>query len=81
MNKHAPRAINPDNSEEYKNAKRGFDAAYKNIQDIEKQIAYLLTAETYEPPILDKILNIVDKIISDDDDWKDQSSAYSGFRG
>ena len=40
----------------------------------------LLTEETYEPSILDKLRNIVDKIIKDDNDWKDQTSATTGVR-
>ena len=81
MQKYSGRVINPDNSEEYKLAKRAFDAAYKSITELDQRISYLITEETYEPSILDKILNIVDKIIKDDDDQKDQSSVATGVRG
>jgi len=81
MQKHSGRTINPDNSEEYKLAKCAFDNAYRRIGELEDRIAWLLTEETYEPSILDKILNIVDKIIKDDDEWKDQSSVVTGVRG
>lgn len=80
MNKHSGRAMNPDGSEEYKIAKKAFDNAYRRVKDLGDRISWLLTEETYEPSILDKILNIVDKIIKDDDDWKDRGAA-GGIRG
>ncbi|TFG32284.1 hypothetical protein EU528_03870 [Candidatus Thorarchaeota archaeon] len=80
MQKHSGRTINPDNSDEYKLAKKAFDHAYHQVRDLEDRIAWLQTEETYEPSILDKILNIVDKIIKDDDDWKERGAA-GGVRG
>ena len=79
--KHTPIAINPANTPEYDIAKRAFDHANQRVRELEDRIAWLLTEETYEPTILDKILNIVDKIIKDDDEWKDQSSVVTGTRG
>ena len=61
-------------------AKRAFDHANRRVRELEDRIAWLLTEETYEPTILDKIINIVDKIITDDDEWKDQSSVTTGVR-
>lgn len=81
FHKHAPIAVNPANTEEYDIAKRAFDHANHRVRELEDRIAWLMTEETYEPSILDKILNIVDKILKDDDEWKDQSSVVTGVRG
>ena len=80
FNKHAPKAINPS-SEGYEEALKAFNEADRKIKDLDKSIAYLITEETYEPTIFDKIVEIVDKIIVNDDDWKDQDSATTGVRG
>ncbi|MHA1136422.1 MAG: hypothetical protein ACTSSE_08050 [Candidatus Thorarchaeota archaeon] len=79
FNKHAPIAINP-NAKGYEEAKAAFNKADWAIKDLEKQIAYLITEKTYEPSIIDRIVEVVDDIIGDDD-IKDQSSATSGVRG
>ncbi len=80
MDKHSARAINPDGSKEYEQAKEAFDNAHRQIRELEDKIAYLQTSEKYEPTIIDRILNIVDKLIKDDDDWKNQTSATTGVR-
>jgi hypothetical protein len=79
-NKHAPTAINPS-SKGYEEALRAFNEADWKIKDIDKKIAYLITEEEYEPTILDKIVQIVDKLIIDDDDSKNKDSATTGVRG
>ncbi len=66
FNKYAPIAINP-NAKGYKEALSAFNKADWAIKDIQKQIAYLITEETYEPSIIDKIKEVVDKLVGDDD--------------
>jgi hypothetical protein len=41
FDKHAPKVINPDNTPAYKTAKKKFDAAYKRMGEIEKEIEQL----------------------------------------
>ena len=65
FNKHAPKAINPS-SEGYDEALTAFNEADRKIKELDKQIAYLITEETYEPTIFDKIVKVVDKLIKDD---------------
>lgn len=66
FNKYAPIAINP-NAKGYEEAKAAFNKADWAIKDLYKQIAYLTTEEKYEPSILDKIKEIADKLLKDDD--------------
>ena len=79
FNKHDPKAINPSSSG-YDEALTAFNEADRKIKDLDQKIAYLITEETYEPTILDKIVEIVDKLIIDDDDWKNKDSATTGVR-
>ncbi|MCK5265242.1 MAG: hypothetical protein KAR03_06510 [Candidatus Thorarchaeota archaeon] len=79
FNKHAPKAINPT-SEGYGEALTAFNEADRKIKDLDKSIAYLITEETYEPSLIDKIFEIVDDIIGDDD-IKDKPSGTPGVRG
>jgi hypothetical protein len=41
--KHMGKAINPDGSEEYRDAKSKFDAADRKIKDLDKELARLVT--------------------------------------
>jgi hypothetical protein len=79
FNKHAPRAINPDNSEAYTIAKTAFDKADRMIKSIEKEIARLTLYETHDPSVFDKIMNKLGKLGKSD--GKDQDSATTGVRG
>jgi hypothetical protein len=79
FNKHAPRAINPDNSEAYTIAKKAFDKADRAIKAIDKEIAKLTLYETYDPTVFEKIMNKLGKLGKGDD--KDQDSATPGVRG
>ena len=78
FNKHAPKAINP-NSSGYEEALTAFNKADWAIKDIQKQIAYLLTEETYEPSVIDKIVEVFDKLTGDDNDQG--KGADLGVRG
>ena len=49
--KHAPRAINPDGSDEYKAAKKAFDAADRRIKEIEKELVQLQQGTPTPPPL------------------------------
>ena len=77
--KHAPRAINPDNSEAYTIAKTAFDKADRMIKAIDKEIAKLTLYERYDPTIFDKIMNKLGKLGKGDD--KDQDGTTTGVRG
>jgi hypothetical protein len=44
--KHMGRAINPDGSDEYKEAKTEFDAADRKIKELDKEIARIVTGGT-----------------------------------
>ncbi|GAG54147.1 unnamed protein product [marine sediment metagenome] len=77
FNKHAPIAINP-NAKGYDEALTAFNKADWAIKDIQKQIAYLLTEETYEPSVIDKIVEVFDKLTGDDDPG---TSSTTGVRG
>ena len=66
FNKHAPKAINP-NSTGSEEAPKAFNDADRKIKDLDKQIAYLITEDTYEPSIIDRIVEVFDKIVKDDD--------------
>ena len=77
FNKHAPIAINP-NAKGYSEALTAFNKADWAIKDLEKQIAYLTTEQTYEPSIIDKIMEVADKLVGDDDPG---TSSTSGVRG
>ncbi|MCK4567700.1 MAG: hypothetical protein KAU48_10355 [Candidatus Thorarchaeota archaeon] len=77
FNKHAPIAINP-NAKGYDEVKAAFNKADWAIKDLYKQIAYLKTEETYEPSIIDKIKEVVDKLTGDDDPGV---STTTGVRG
>ncbi|MFW9849629.1 MAG: hypothetical protein ACFFF4_10820 [Candidatus Thorarchaeota archaeon] len=79
FNKHAGRAINPDNSPEYAAAKEAFDAADRKIKSLDKEIARLLTEEeAYDPTIWDKIGDYWKKLTGDDDL---PDSVATGVRG
>ena len=52
--KHAPRAINPDGSDEYKAAKKAFDAADRRIKEIEKELVQLQQGTPPPPSSLPK---------------------------
>ena len=79
FNKHAPRAINPDNSDAYTIAKAAFDKADRMIKAIDKEIARLTLYETHDPTVFDKIMNKLGKLVKSD--GKDQDSATTGVRG
>lgn len=79
FNKHAPRVIHP-NSKGYDEARKAFDAADRKIKSLEHEIAYITCEEVYEPTIIDRIVDIVDKIVKDDNDTPDQG-ADLGVRG
>ena len=78
FNKHAPIAINP-NAKGYGEALTAFNKADWAIKEIQKQIAYLLTEETYEPSVIDKIVEVFDKLTGDDNDQG--KGADLGVRG
>lgn len=75
--KHAPIAINPT-AKGYGEALTAFNKADAAIKSLEQQIAYLLTEDTYEPTIFDKIKDIADKLTGDDDPG---TSSTTGVRG
>jgi len=77
FNKHAPIAINPT-AKGYGEAKAAFNKADWAIKDLEKQIAYLITEDTYEPTIFDKIKEVADKLTGDDGPG---TSSTTGVRG
>ncbi len=77
FNKHVPIAINP-NAKGYSEALTAFNKADWAIKDLNKQIAYLVCEETYEPSILDKIMAVVDKLTGDDDPG---TGTTTGVRG
>lgn len=80
FDKYAGRVISPDNSEEYWEAKKKFDAADKAIKVIEKELAEIEIAKEIPPKsILDKIGEIIGKLTGDDDEDKD--SVAPGVRG
>jgi len=79
FNKHAPRAINPDNSEAYTIAKKAFDQADRMIKAINKEIARLTLYETHDPTVFDEIMDKLGKLIKSDD--IDQDSVTTGVRG
>jgi len=57
FNKHAPRAINPDNSKAYTIAKKAFDLADRRIKEINKELARLICEESpkiHPPSIFDE---------------------------
>jgi hypothetical protein len=79
MMKHQGRAINPDNTPEYHEAKTAFDAADRKIKTLEKEIARLLTEEeAYDPTIWDKIEHYWKKLTGDDEI---PDSVATGVRG
>jgi hypothetical protein len=47
--KFAPKVINPDGSDEYKAAKKAFDAADRRIKEIEKELIQLQQGSTAPP--------------------------------
>ena len=77
FNKYAPIAINP-NAKGYGEALTAFNKADWAIKDIQKQIAYLITEEKYEPSIIDKIIKVVDKLLIDDDPGPSSSTGVRG---
>jgi hypothetical protein len=77
FDKYKGRVINPDNTEGYAAAKKAFDRADRNIKEIEKEIAALLTAEKVEPSFLDEIMDKVKKLVSDDEP---KDSVVTGVR-
>ena len=81
FNKYAGRVINPDNSEEYQEAKKKFDEADRRIKAIEKELARLIAGEEpeiYEPSIFEKMFHYLGKLGKDDDD---KDSVALGVRG
>ena len=77
FNTNAPKAINP-NSEGYDEALTAFNEADRKIKDLQQKIAYIITEKAYEPSILDKIKEIADKLIKDDDPG---TGTTTGVRG
>ncbi|MHA1636503.1 MAG: hypothetical protein ACTSUB_00665 [Candidatus Thorarchaeota archaeon] len=75
----AGRAINPDGSDAYWEAKGKFDAADRQIKAIEQELAKIaLASEPDYQSILDKLGIVWDKLTGDDDPG---DSATSGVRG
>ncbi len=72
------RVINPDNSEEYKEAKRVFDQADRLIKQLEHEIAFLVTAEPQKQDFLDEIWNKFKKFFKNNEQG---SVGWSGVRG
>jgi chromatin segregation and condensation protein Rec8/ScpA/Scc1 (kleisin family) len=80
IQKYSGRVINPDNSDEYKEAKKKFDAADKAVKVIEKELAEIEVAKNIpSKSVLDKIGEIIGKLTGDDDEGKD--SVATGVRG
>jgi hypothetical protein len=78
--KYQGRAINPDGSEEYLEAKKKFDAADRRIKAIEKELAQIEAArEPDYKSFLERMGDKLDKLISSDDD--DDESVALGVRG
>ncbi len=77
--KYAGRAINPDGSDAYWEAKKKFDAADRQIKAIEKELAKIaLASEPDYQSILEKLGIVWDKLTGDDDPG---DSATPGVRG
>ncbi len=76
--KYQSRVINPDNTDEYKEAKTAFDQADRTIKAIDLDIAILLTEGEQEPDFLDAIWNKFKKLFKSD---KWGSGGWSGVRG
>ncbi len=78
--KYQGRVINPDNSPEYEEAKKAFDAADRKIKSLDKELARLITEEeAYDPSIWDTIQHYWKKLTGDDEIPKD--SVATGVRG
>lgn len=78
--KYQGRVIDPDNSEEYWEARKKFDAAYKRIGDIERELEKIESMrEADYKSFLEKMGDYLDKLIGGDDE--DEDSVASGVRG
>ena len=78
--KYMGRAINPDYSEEYKEAKKKFDAADRMIKALDKEIAELITAsEAPEKSFLDELIEKFKKLVKDES--PPERGADMGIRG
>ncbi|MHA1636504.1 MAG: hypothetical protein ACTSUB_00670 [Candidatus Thorarchaeota archaeon] len=79
--KYGKLCIHPDDSEEYRMNKTLFDAASHLAAQTEAEKARLILGESKSPSIFDKLLQKMDKLIKDEDDWKKRRTDVLGVRG